>query len=262
MIKFKTYILLFILFISPFANAQDAPNKTDATGKKQGHWIKFDDKHKKVYDGNFVDNYPVGKFIYFYEIGEQRSILIFSEKGKVAHAKMFDLGGKLTGEGKYIDQKKDSIWKFYNDEGKVIADEIYVNGIKDGNCRVYYSSGELAEEKMWKEGKLNGQVRKYFDNGQLKYNGQMIDDKVEGKITYYYSSGTKQAEGVYLHDVKDGEWKYYKEDGTIQRIDKFEKGVDLSPRKDYISNEEMEKAKKQNENSEMKDPFTDGTQPK
>ena len=262
MIKLKTYFVLFLLISSTFAFAQDAPNNTYAAGKKQGHWIKYDDKHKKVYDGNFVDDYPVGKFIYYYDTGGQRSILIFSEKGKIAHAKMYDLGGKITGEGKYIDQKRDSVWKFYNDEGKVISDEIYNMGIKNGNCKVYYSSGELAEEKMWKDGKLNGPVKKYFDNGQLKYTGQMIDDKVEGKITYYYSTGTKQAEGVYLHDVKDGEWKYYKEDGSILRIDKFDKGVDLSPRKDYISNEEMERARKQNENSELKDPFTDGTQPK
>ena len=259
---FKIYLLVFVLFFTSFAIAQNAPNKTDAAGKKQGHWSKYDDKHKKIYDGNFVDDYPVGKFIYYYDTGVQRSVTVFSEKGKVARAKMYDPGGKLTGEGKYVDQKKDSLWKFYDMDGRLISDETYVNGVKNGNFSVYYENGQLAEEKMWKDGKLNGPVKKYFDNGQLKYNGQMIDDKLEGKTTFYYSSGKVDAEGIYLHDVKDGEWRYYNEDGSIKRIGKFSKGMDLTPDKSKdFTKEDEEKAKKEYENSEIKDPFGEGYTP-
>ena len=44
----KFYIVLIVTIFSSFtlAYGQDAPNKTDAAGKKQGHWIKYDDSHK------------------------------------------------------------------------------------------------------------------------------------------------------------------------------------------------------------------------
>ena len=35
--KSSVRIITFLLLVPFVANAQDAPNKTDATGKKQGH---------------------------------------------------------------------------------------------------------------------------------------------------------------------------------------------------------------------------------
>lgn len=253
--KTKYFLAIILLSVTFKITAQDAPNKTDGNGKKQGHWIKLDENKKKIYDGNFVDDIPEGKFIYYYDTGTEKAITTFSEKGKIARTKMYDVGGKLTAQGKYIDQKRDSIWKFYSPEGVVISDESYINGIKNGKYHVYYPSGGIAEEKIWKEGKLNGEVKKYFEEGQLKYHANLIDDKVEGITTYYFPSGKVQAEGLYLHDVKHGEWKYYNEDGKIKRIDKYSHGRNLEPDKDVISKEEMEKAKKKAEEAEFKDPY-------
>src|SRR5437868_5424204 len=138
--KLKFSIIFILSFYLSPANAQDAPNITDASGKKQGHWIKLDSNKKKIYEGNFVDNIPVGKFVYTYDNGNTQAITIFSDNGKVARTKMFDYAGKITGEGKYIDKQKDSVWRFYNEDGKLIADEIYVKGKKNGVCKVYFGS--------------------------------------------------------------------------------------------------------------------------
>ena len=250
-----TCIIISFLLITHLAKAQDAPNKLDENGKKQGHWIKYDENKKKIYDGNFVDDIPFGKFTYYYETGLLKAINLFSQNGTVSRAQLYDSGGKLSGEGKYVNQKRDSIWKFYNIDGKVISDENYVNGLKNGKFRVFYASGELAEEKTWANGKLNGEVKKYFENGQLKYYGHVIDDKVEGKTTYYYSTGKIEAEGMYMADLKEGEWKYYEENGKVKRVDKYINGRNTEPDKDVIPQAELEKAKKKYENSEIKDPF-------
>ena len=172
--KMKPFLTAIGILMTFCALAQDAPNKTDAAGKKQGHWIKFDEDHKKVYDGNFENGIPVGKFTYFYDTGIPWSISIFSQGGKVARSQMFDAAGKLIGEGKYVSEKKDSVWKFYNQDGKLLSDETYVNGVKNGNCKVYYASGQVSEEKMWKNGVLQGVCKKYFDSGQIKYLGNYI----------------------------------------------------------------------------------------
>lgn len=253
-------LTLFCLFaISSFAQ-NDSINKKDASGKKQGHWIKLDDNKKKMYDGHFINDIPVGKFIYYYDTGIPWSETVFSKNGKVAYTKMFDAGGKLKGEGKYVDQKKDSIWKFYNEEGKLLSDEIYVNGLKNGSCKVYYASGQISEEKIWKNGVLDGPCKKYFESGQIKYIGEYVNNKVEGKAVFYYPTGKVNAEGVYKNDLKNGDWKYYKEDGKLERTDPYIDGRFVG-KKDVISKEQAEKEKKQFENFEIKDPYQEGYTP-
>jgi len=257
-----TLFIPFLLFTF-FINAQEAElNKKDASGKKQGHWIKYDDNHKKIYDGNFVNDVPVGKFTYYFDSGVPWAITVFSKNGTVAYTKHYNSGGKLMGQGKYINQKKDSLWNFYNDDSVLISTEMYSNGLKNGPCKVFYTNGQLAEEKIWKNGKLNGTCKKYFQNGELKYVGQYVDDKKEGKATYYYSSGKIDGEGAYKDDLKDGTWKYYKEDGKERRTDqyidgKMVKSTDL----DYEPKDQIEKEKRNAEQLEMKDPFDERYRP-
>jgi len=255
----KFYIVLIVTIFSSFtlAYGQDAPNKTDAAGKKQGHWIKYDDSHKKKYEGNFVNDIPVGKFTYFYDTGIPWSISVFSDNGKVTRTQMFGAGGKLSGEGKYVNEKKDSVWKFYDQEGKFVADEIYVNGLKNGNCKVYFQNGQVAEEKVWKDGVPDGIWKKYFESGDLKYSGQHINGKVEGKIVLYQASGKIDAEGLYKNDLKDGPWKYYNEDGSLKRTDVYINGRMQGGDKNIITKEELEKQKEKFQQFELKDPYQD-----
>lgn len=262
----KSFLIAIGILFSASFFAQDAPNKTDAAGKKQGHWIKYDDDHKKIYDGNFVNNIPVGTFTYYYDSGIPWSISVFSENGKVARTKMFDAGGKLSGEGKYVNEKKDSLWKFYSQEGKLLSDEIYVNGVKNGPVNVYYANGGKSEIKTWKNGVLEGPCKKYFDNGQLKYTSSFVNGKVDGKVVYYYSSGKVDAEGLYLNDLKHGPWKYYKEDGTVLRTDTFVHGnmtetTDKNKDRDIITKEQQAEEKKNSQQFEIKDPFQENYHP-
>lgn len=263
--KKSILIAVGILFFTTIF-AQDAPNKIDAAGKKQGHWIKYDDDHKKIYDGNFLNNIPVGTFTYYYDSGIPWSISVFSENGKVARTKMFDAAGKLTGEGKYVNEKKDSLWKFFGQEGKLLSDENYLNGLKNGLSRVYYANGQISEEKNWKNGVLDGVCKKYFESGQVKYSGNYAKDKVEGKVIYYHSSGKIDAEGVYVNDLKNGVWKYFKEDGTIKRTDTYVNGnmVDSSDKnkdRDVITKEQQEEEKKKSQQFEIKDPYQENYHP-
>ena len=258
--NFRTIFSVLLICFSFVAFAQDAPNKTDAAGKKQGHWIKLDENKKKVYDGNFVNDIPVGKFIYYYSTGIVRAENIFSENGKVAHVKLFHPGGKLMAEGKYVNEKKDSMWVFYDEEAVLLAKENYSNGLKNGSSKVYYRNGQLSEEKTWKMGKQEGPRTKYFEDGAVKYKGQYINDKVEGKVTFYHQNGKVDAEGVYVNDLKNGDWKYYKEDGTLIRTDKYDNGRLTSPDVNVITKEQEDKLKQQYQDFEIKDP-TGGNNP-
>ncbi len=250
--------ILFSLTVA----AQEAPNETDASGKKQGHWIKYDADHKKIYEGNFLNNVPTGKFTYFFDTGVPWSISVFSNNGTVARTQMFDAGGKLVGEGKFVNEKKDSVWKFYNQEGKMLSDEVYAKGVKNGVAKVYYANGQVSEERTWKAGVQDGPCKKYFENGQLKYSGAYAKDKVVGKVIYYYASGKIDAEGLYVDDLKHGPWKYYKEEGTLLRTDTYQYGkmtatTDKNKDRDIITKEQQAEEKKNSQQFELKDPHQD-----
>lgn len=262
----KSFFTAAGILMSLFLSAQEAPNKTDAAGKKQGHWIKYDDDRKKIYEGNFLNNVPVGTFTYYYDTGTPWSVSVFSNNGKVVRTKMFDAGGKLTGEGKYLNEKKDSVWKFYSQEEKLLSTEVYLNGIKHGSSKVYYPNGQISEEKNWKNGVLEGPCKKYFETGQMKYSGNYVNNKVQGKVTYYYPSGKVDAEGMYVSDLKNGVWKYFKEDGTVLRSDTYVNGtmVDSSDKnkdKDIITKEQQAEEKKKSQQFEIKDPYQENYSP-
>jgi antitoxin component YwqK of YwqJK toxin-antitoxin module len=257
LMKMKSSILLCLLFLNVSLFAQEAPNKLDAAGKKQGHWIKLDANKKKVYDGNFVNNKPVGKVSYYYESGIVKAEMNFSKNGTIAYAKLFHPGGKLMGVGKYVNEKKDSLWIYYDEEEVLLSKETYINGVKNGVSTVYYRTGQISETKTWKNGVLDGPVTKYFESGQVKYKGQCINGKVEGKVTYYHSSGKIDAEGLYKNDLKEGEWKYFAEDGKVKRMDKYVNGTIVGGDKNIITKEQQDAEKKKFEQFELKDPYSE-----
>jgi antitoxin component YwqK of YwqJK toxin-antitoxin module len=258
----KLTFAIFLLFASTFLSAQTALNLTDSKGRKQGYWVKYNAQKKKLYEGTFVDNIPTGKFIYYYDTGIQRSIAIFSNNGKVTRTKMFDSGGNLSGEGKYVDEQKDSTWVFYNQEGKKISDEIYLKGIKNGIARVYFANGELAEEKFYKNGMLEGVAKKFFESGQIKSQMNYVNNKVDGIGTFYYPSGKIDAQGKYVNDLKEGDWKYFDENGKLKQTLKYRNGRRMNDDSDVITKEKENAAKLKYQQFEIKDPFEEGYTPK
>jgi antitoxin component YwqK of YwqJK toxin-antitoxin module len=264
--KLITFITAAGICLASVLHAQEVTNKTDASGKKQGHWVKLDDNKKKVYEGNFENNIPVGLFTYYYDTGTPWSKTVFSQQGKVARTKMFDAGGNMIGEGKYVNEKKDSVWKFYGgEENKLISEETYTLGVKNGSAKVYYPNGQLSEDKTWKNGKLEGPCKKYFESGTMKYSGQYVADKLEGKVTYFHPNGKTDAQGMYKNDLKEGVWVYYQEDGvTVKRKDTYLAGRMVSSTdkgSDTITKEQMEQEKKNSEQYENKDFYDQGYHP-
>ncbi|MEO6903088.1 MAG: hypothetical protein ABI315_08040 [Bacteroidia bacterium] len=254
-------LLVVLIFLSIIIKAQDTLNQTDVAGKKQGHWIKYDDNKKKLYEGTFLNDIPVGKFTYFYDTGIPWAMSVFSKNGKVNYVKHFGAGGKLTGEGKYVDEKKDSLWRFYDDDEKLLSEEFYIDGIKNGRAKVYYVNGKVCEDKMWKNGKLNGLSKKYFESGEIKHSCNYVDDKVEGKVVYYQALGKVLAEGAYKNDLKTGKWTFYNEDGTVKRVDVYVNGKKTGVDKDIITKEQEDAEREKYKDYKIEDPSQENYSP-
>jgi antitoxin component YwqK of YwqJK toxin-antitoxin module len=220
--------LFFIAFIITglFSIAQT----TDASGKKQGYWKQKDEKtNKLVYEGEFKDDKPVGKFKYYYPSDSVRAIIDFKKNGKTAYAKLFHPTGKRMGEGKYTYEalnamNRDSIWLFYDDSGLLISKDKYINGKKEGVSYVYLPDGKVAEEKVYKADILNGPFKQYFDGKKLKGQGLYTNGLLEGKVSYYYPNGIEVATGYYINDRKNGPWIYKEESGKIKEKELYKEG--------------------------------------
>ena len=252
-------LIVILLLISFFiGNAQTAPNKMDEKGMKQGYWIKTNSKTGKIiYKGIFKDDKPVGVFKYYYtEIDTIHTIMDFRNAGKIAYAQVFYMTGKKQAQGKYINEKKDSVWTFYDESGKRLSIEGYKEGMREGKSIIYYPNGEISDEKNYKNDLKNGVFKQYFDDKKLKAEGSYINDKLVGKNAYYYPNGIPAAMGYY-NDKGDrnGVWLYKDKDGKVTSKDVYDNGKLLNEKEAAIwlaknkGKEPKEEQKKENKPS-------------
>lgn len=214
---------LFIIFLlnSLFYSAQI----TDANGKKQGYWKKKDEKtNKLIYEGEFKDNKPVGRFKYYYPNDSVKAIMDFKSGGTVSYAKLFHMNGGRMGDGKYIGEAKDSAWTYYDESGKLLSKEFYVKGKKDGVSYVYLPNGKLAEETSYKMDVKHGPFKQYLDGKNLRGQGNYVNGQLDGKATYYYPNGIEVATGFYKNGNKNGPWIYKEESGKIKERELYKDG--------------------------------------
>ena len=145
-------LLLLIPFCLP---AQDILpdtiwNQYDQSGKKYGWWKKNYPDGTLMYKGFFVDDSPRGTLIRYFENGEKKAIMHFSQDGKSAFSTLYYMNGELAAEGKYEGTNKDSTWKYYSYYTHTLSlVENYNAGIKNGPSMKYYDNGLVAESIDW-----------------------------------------------------------------------------------------------------------------
>jgi antitoxin component YwqK of YwqJK toxin-antitoxin module len=247
----KLINLLIAIFVFSSFFAQE--NMVDAKGKKQGYWKKyFTNTLVLDYEGNFKDDLPEGSFIYYFKNGKVKAKMNFKDAGKVCYSTIFheDEYNLPMASGKYVNQIKDSVWKYWGPSGKLSMMESYKLGILDGKKIVYYVP-ELIEDKsilvsqelFYKDGKKNGEQKEFFDNGVLKCKSNYIDDKKVGIEITNNPNGIMAMKDNYVNGVKEG-WCYaYDENGLEISKVYFKSGVRLDEKQTKILLEKMKNKK-------------------
>lgn len=221
-IPFRATLSLCALLIGVLSFAQT----TDASGRKQGYWKKNDASGKRIYEGTFKDDKPIGKFKYFYPNDSVKAILNFKNEGAFAYANLYHSNGKRMAQGKYINKEvKDSIWLYYDEAGILISSESYKNGKKNGPYFVYLPNGKLSEEKNYRDDVLSGEFKEYFDGVNIRTKGTYIDGKLDGRTVYYFPNGTEVAAGYHRNGLKTGSWIYRTENGKVREKELYRNGV-------------------------------------
>lgn len=224
-------IMYFAVLLVCLAAVPFTAQTTDAAGRKQGYWKKKGDNGKLLYEGEFKDDKPVGKFKYYYPNDSIKAILHFRNGGASALAYLFHMNGKRMAVGKYIGKEtKDSTWIYYDEKGVMISKDEYKAGKKHGTCYVYLPDGKLSEVRNYKDDQLNGEFKDYFDGTNLRCKGTYLEGKMEGRVAYYYPNGVEVAAGFYRNGLKVGPWIYRTESGKVREKELYRNGVLASPK--------------------------------
>lgn len=217
--------LIFSLFILLTSGLYSQQNQTDQLGRKQGKWVKYKDG-VKFYEGEFKDDKPVGEFLRYYQSGRLSSKSVFSKEGSHCMTEIYYDKRKnpLKAKGIYIDQQKDSIWVYYNNEGILVNEESYRNGVPHGIWKLYNYFGALVKETPYVDGKIEGMQKEFFETGELKRSMQFVKDSLQGDFRVYFPDESLRIKGQFNQGMQDLEWYYYNEDGSVEFIEYYEMG--------------------------------------
>lgn len=219
----RLFLLLFVL-ISFEALAQ---NKIDENGKKQGSWSKVDKNGKKIYQGNFKDDYEVGTFTYFYEDGKVKASSVFSDNGKKAKTTTFYPNANIMSEGEYLDKKKNGKWVLYDENGKKLSEEFYTKGIKTGVWNVFDKDGQIVETINYLNDKRNGiYYKNTYQKGYFYFTFK--DDKRDGPYEDFFYFQKLKIKGSYSNNLKEGDWKYFDSIGSVVKTQSWKNDVLVS----------------------------------
>lgn len=224
--KVKFVFLLIAIALCHSLLAQ-AVNQKNAKGEKHGPWRELYPNSKiPRYEGQYHNGQPRGTFKYYYDDKVLKAEMVFdATNSKISRVTMYDVDGKLSAYGKYVNKEKDSVWTYYSPPGFMSYTETFKVGVLHGKKTIYYPSVKYdAKQKKWSaqqvtqeynyvNGILNGDVREYYDNGTLKTEGTYINSNYHGEVKKYHPNGKISFLERYKHGQKHGWWFGYDMNG-------------------------------------------------
>jgi antitoxin component YwqK of YwqJK toxin-antitoxin module len=239
-------VIIYCLFFLPVLvlplNSQELPDKrnyTDQDGQRQGLWERRYPDGTLQYRGYFRNNHPVGELMRYFPNGNKMAVMNFCESGINAKATLFYQDGTLAAEGNYVNEKKDSVWRYYSYyDNRLASIETWNNGIKHGVSSVFYENGKVSESVWYKNDSRNGPWRQYYENGSIRTETLFDNDQRNGVFKFYSPSGRIEISGQYLNNQMEGEWTYFDEFGQAATVIIY---VDGRPEnEDYLINKEQD----------------------
>ena len=143
----------------------------------------FSPKGDKLYEGEFIDNYPK----------EGKNITIYNINGNIEYIGDF-FNGKFNGYGKLLENREFCCENFKY-EGQ-FKDGFY-HGL--GKGKVYKDKySEFLYEGNFIEGKMEGNGKLFYEGGKsIFYEGTFKDNDLNGKGIIYYFNKSKKIEGIF-----------------------------------------------------------------
>ncbi|MFN6039514.1 MAG: hypothetical protein ACK452_13675, partial [Bacteroidota bacterium] len=238
-------------------------------------WFAEYDVHGTILREGLILNNDYSGLMYEYENGKllkkrkwlfPYSLKPDSIKQKYFFESIYDLStGMIRSEGFWRGDKKDSIWKHYDEQQSLKAIERYKEGKKTGIQERYYANGSLCERATFKENKLFGERLLLTENADTTEYGNYISNQrdgffilidqvsikdlyedvkkyrieanylngyLNGKVLFKYLSGVVASEEYYLNSKLNGYRKLYFENGiqvySCEYLNGVKSGLELA----------------------------------
>lgn len=235
------FVCILIMFSVVLAKAQNATNKTDADGKKQGLWeekspsgsskgvyvsdardgcwtsyssegklIRIENFKKGIRDGISVEIDPRGGYL--------MSETYFANDLIEGTAKKYFYGTNPASLIDYVDGKMNGKKRIYyeNSAGKLLEESEYKDDAKSGTSVYYSMNGEPIAEYNYVNNMLQGVQKAYYPGKKLMSQQEFKDNIENGPSKEYYENGNLKSEGNYSKGILNGLWKEYNEDGSVR----------------------------------------------
>lgn len=223
MVKYLLYPL-FSLCLCSSLQLHAQHNYIDSLGQKQGEWIKYE-QGKKVYEGFFVNNQPQGRFLRYYPDGRLMAKMNYVPNSAQVYTEIYYPKSHLKrqAKGKYIGKAKDSLWQYFTPQGHLQSEGSYSLDKKEGLWK-FYEQGRLVHAATYRADSLDGKQCYYNANGQISKETYYQAQERHGSFRLYYTNGYTRVLGQYVHGEPDGSWQYFNDDGSLQYQEIYAKG--------------------------------------
>ncbi len=233
--------LLSPLSSGAYAQSGQGINRKDARGRKQGYWKKIEEGIVK-YEGNFVDDKPVGEFKYYYPGGTLKAKTFFTGINDLSRTVTFHRNGKMMARGNYLGNLKDSTWVYYNEEEQIVSSIAMKDGKRHGLSRTFYPGGKIDEDMNYSADVRHGEWTQYFPDGTLKLKAKYVSGKLQGLMQTFHTNGKVMVSGTYKDSLKEGTWMYFDENGFVQKKETWANGFRIT--EVYLDKKLLEEVKR------------------
>jgi len=134
--------------------------------------------------------------------------------------------GSLVEEGKYVNGRKEGLWKKYYPNGKLKSEITYISSRPKGPYTLYYKNGKVEEKGSWDRNKNTGGFKRYHPNGKIAQDFQFTaSGKRTGEQKYFYENGQLRLVGSWQDGLETGQMKEYYENGDLMAVKYFNEGM-------------------------------------
>lgn len=129
-------------------------------------------------------------------------------------------------EGRYLDNRKEGLWKKYWPNGKTRSEINYTKGKPTGEYQLYYENGKTEESGNWVNNKNTGDFKRFYENGKPQQEFVFSENgKRNGIQKYYHENGKTAMEVNIVNGSESGVMRRYNPDGSLVEEHLFENGV-------------------------------------
>ncbi len=152
----------------------------------------------------------------------------------VAHGlwRQFDETGRLVAEGRYLQSKKEGIWRrlYAGDEAELLSTSPYNSFTPPFVSQATFSHGKLQGKWIITDAKERKVHEIEFEAGER-----------HGSSTWFFPSGQAMLQAKYDHGRASGEVIQYGPDSSVVARETYEEGRKLAPKIDYYDGQQQAK---------------------